>query len=136
MAVNNTTYRRKFFIVSACFIPLLGLIIRAKPEYFPLFLSSYTPDVLWAFLVFALAVSFAPRLTTAKAAAIGLAVAYLVECSQIYQAPFINDIRDTRIGGLLLGHGFLWSDLLCYTIGIMFGVLCDWIIRKRTALRL
>ena len=50
-----------------------------------------------------------------------------VELSQIYQAEWINAIRDTRIGGLILGFGFKGSDLLCYTLGCGLGVLGEFL---------
>jgi len=128
--------RQKIFFSSLFCAALFGLLIRTKAEYFPTLFATYAPDVLWAFLVFALVVIFASRLTATKATIIALAIAYFMECSQLYQAPFINSIRDTRVGGLLLGHGFLWSDLLCYTVGIALGAICDFIIRKKTARRL
>jgi hypothetical protein len=51
-------------------------------------------------------------------AAISLAFAFLVEISQFYHAPWIDSIRQTTLGGLVLGFGFLWTDLVCYTVGI------------------
>ncbi|MFZ4705216.1 MAG: hypothetical protein ACOYMF_04325 [Bacteroidales bacterium] len=30
-----------------------------------------------------------------------------------------------RIGGVVLGFGFLWSDLICYLVGISFGFLFE-----------
>ncbi|MDO4536447.1 MAG: DUF2809 domain-containing protein, partial [Clostridium perfringens] len=51
--------------------------------------------------------------------------------SQIYHAPWIDSIRNTTLGGLVLGFGFLWSDILCYTIGIAIGVALDVIISIR-----
>jgi hypothetical protein len=30
-----------------------------------------------------------------------------------------------RVGGLVLGYGFLWSDLVCYAVGIGAGVLAE-----------
>ena len=40
-----------------------------------------------------------------------------VELSQLYHAPWIDSIRQTTLGGLILGFGFLWSDLACYAVG-------------------
>jgi glycopeptide antibiotics resistance protein len=74
-------------------------------------------------LVFLLVLGLRPHLPTHRAFAIALTLSYAIELSQLYQAAWINGIRDTRLGGLLLGHGFLWSDLLCYTVGITFGAL-------------
>jgi hypothetical protein len=30
-----------------------------------------------------------------------------------------------KLGGLLLGYGFLWSDLICYGAGISAGFLLE-----------
>ena len=48
---------------------------------------------------------------------------YGIEISQLYQAPWIDATRATRLGGLVLGHGFLWSDMVCYSVGIGVGAL-------------
>ena len=42
---------------------------------------------------------------------------YGIELSQLYHALWIDAIRNTTLGGLIIGFGFLWSDLVCYTIG-------------------
>ena len=55
-------------------------------------------------------------------AAISLALAFLVEISQLYHAPWIDSIRQTTLGGLVLGFGFLWTDFVCYSVGIATGV--------------
>ncbi len=54
-----------------------------------------------------------------------LSFAYLIEVSQLYQANWIVAIRNTTLGSLVLGHGFLWSDLVCYTVGIGLAFLLD-----------
>ena len=35
-------------------------------------------------------------------------------------------VRRTTLGGLVLGFGFLWSDLACYTVGIGLGMVLEW----------
>ena len=54
-----------------------------------------------------------------------LALAFAVEASQLYQADWINAVRDTPIGALVLGRGFLRSDLVCYTAGVGTGWLAE-----------
>ena len=56
---------------------------------------------------------------------LALAFSVAVELSQLYHAPWIDSIRHTTIGGLILGFGFLWSDLACYALGVVLGVLVD-----------
>ncbi|MEG2290515.1 MAG: DUF2809 domain-containing protein [Clostridium sp.] len=66
-----------------------------------------------------------------KYVAIGaLIFSYGIELSQLYQGQWINVLRDTTIGGLILGHGFLFSDLICYTVGIAIGIIFEVILRK------
>jgi hypothetical protein len=48
-----------------------------------------------------------------------------VEVSQLYHAPWIDAIRQTRLGGWVLGFGFLWSDLACYAVGIATGAVAE-----------
>jgi len=58
-------------------------------------------------------------------AVVALVFCYSIEVSQLYHSPWIDTIRNTRIGGLVLGRGFLWSDLISYSIGIAIGSLLD-----------
>ena len=53
------------------------------------------------------------------ACVLALVFSYLIEISQLYHAPWIDAIRSTALGGLVLGFGFLWSDILCYTVGVL-----------------
>ena len=68
-------------------------------------------------------------------AAISLLVCYGIEVSQLYHAPWIDDLRRTRLGGLIVGFGFLWSDLVCYAVGVMLALLLELALRKMIARR-
>jgi hypothetical protein len=48
------------------------------------------------------------------------------EFSQLYHAPWIDSIRSTFIGHIILGSGFMWFDFAAYAIGIFIGVLCEY----------
>ncbi len=52
------------------------------------------------------------------------------EALQLYHAPWIEAIRQTRVGGLILGFGFLWSDIICYAIGIVIAYVMVVLIEK------
>ncbi len=62
---------------------------------------------------------------TIKIAGAALLFCFLVELSQLYHASWIDALRNNRIGGLILGFGFLWSDLLCYAAGILLGTIIE-----------
>lgn len=100
-----------------------GLVSRRFPDITPDWILRYAGDTLWALMVFWIARIVFPwhRPTTSALAA--LLFSYAIELSQIYHASWIDHIRATRIGGLVLGFGFLWSDLVCYTVGVFLGLL-------------
>ncbi len=85
--------------------------------------GSHTGDALWALMVF-LGVAFLyPKMERCRLAGTALAVAYLVEALQLYQQPWIIQIRATTVGHLVLGTGYQWLDLVAYSIGIAIGFL-------------
>jgi len=94
----------------------------------PLFIG----DILWALMVYFIVRFIFINQTTKLAVIASLLFSYGIEFSQLYQAPRINSIRHTVIGGLVLGQTFLWSDMLCYTVGIGLGVGVDRLIEKKS----
>lgn len=48
-----------------------------------------------------------------------LILSYLVEFSQLIRWEWLVAIRSTFIGHMLLGQGFVWWDLLAYSIGVI-----------------
>jgi hypothetical protein len=92
-------------------------------EWLPLFVQKFAPDALWALLIFVLTLLLQPQTAPRSAAIIALTFSFLIEGSQLVQAPALHSLRATTPGGLVLGHGFLWSDLLCYMAGIAIGFI-------------
>lgn len=103
----------------------LGLASRRYATALPSFIAAYAGDALWAAMAFWIAALLFPRARTQTLASAALSISYAVELSQLYHAPWINKLRATRLGALALGHGFLWSDLLCYAAGVLAAVLID-----------
>jgi hypothetical protein len=54
-----------------------------------------------------------------------MAFSVAIELSQLYQASWIDSIRHTTLGGLILDFGFLWSDLACYALGVGLGAAIE-----------
>ena len=50
---------------------------------------------------------------------------YAVEFSQLIQNDFFTYLRSFKLIALVIGYGFLYSDLVSYTIGIGIGYLMD-----------
>jgi hypothetical protein len=99
---------------------ILGLLSRHF-KFIPLFIG----DILWATMVyFIMRFLFISKPIKFNVIA-ALLFCFAIEFSQLYKAPWINDLRHTLFGRLVLGEGFLWSDLLCYVIGLGMGVGID-----------
>lgn len=100
---------------------VLGLFSRSKLWEPPEFVILYVGDALWALLVFWLVCFLIPNRKNTTAVLVAVVFSFSIECSQLYQAEWINEIRHTKLGALVLGFGFKWSDLVAYVVGILLG---------------
>lgn len=112
-------------------VVVLGLGTRSGHGAVPAFVASYGGDTLWAVCAY-LAVCFvAPQWSACRVAVTAGLVALLVETSQLYKGPWIVALRETLPGRLVLGQGFLPSDLVCYAVGVIVAYAFDrWIWRR------
>jgi hypothetical protein len=100
-----------------------GLLVRIKSVWFPNVVNLYLGDILYAFMMFYIVSFIVPRKSDISRALITLFACFFVEFSQLYHSAWIDSIRTTLPGKLVLGSGFLWSDLAAYTVGIMLAYL-------------
>jgi hypothetical protein len=113
--------RRVRYLGCGLAVVALGLGSRRYGTYLPAFVGEYAGDTLWALMVFLALGCVAPRARISHRAGIALLVSCSVEISQLYHAPWLDALRHTRLGGLVLGFGFLWSDVVCYAVGVALG---------------
>lgn len=106
----------------------LGLLSRRAPA--PAWVSVYVGDVLWGVMFFWLWATLSPRRPRALLALLAASTSVLIELSQLYQSPWIAAVRGTRLGGLLLGHAFSWSDVACVSLGSLLGATLDLGLRR------
>lgn len=117
--------KRGLYISLTLMVMVLGLLSR-RVEGLPSVIEAYSGDVLWALMVyFGMGWLFKDK-AVAWIVICALFFAYGIELSQLYHAPWIDGIRGTTLGGLVLGYGFLMSDLVCYAVGIVIGALIDY----------
>jgi len=106
-----------------CITIILGLLSRHIPGI-PLFIG----DILWALMVYFMVRFIFIKQTIKWVTVASLLFCYGIEFSQLYKAPWIDNLRYTLFGRLVLGDTFLWGDMLCYTVGVGIGVLVELII--------
>ncbi|TPV42322.1 ribosomal maturation YjgA family protein [Bacillus dicomae] len=127
----NTKRNRLLYVTFTIIVIILGLSSRKLAFALPALLNDYLGDALWALMIFTGFGFLFPKIATKKLAFISLIFCYGIEVSQVYHAEWIDSIRATTLGGLVLGYGFLWSDLVAYTIGVGIGMFCEFMLRKK-----
>lgn len=112
---------RNRFVYGIIFMAIIiaGLGSRHFSKQLPEWNDLYFGDGLWAMMVFVLCGLIFNLKPTRWVALMTLTFSFGIEISQLYHAPWIDSLRATWLGSHILGYGFLWSDLLCYTVGIL-----------------
>jgi len=101
----------------------MGIASRRWGYLLPSFLADFAGDTMWALAFFALFRMVLPRLKLWQVALLTFGFAIGIEFSQLWHPLWLDFLRQTKAGGLLLGFGFRWSDLICYASGSALGFL-------------
>lgn len=123
--------RRKYLM--AIFITIgCGLGSRSFASALPDVIAEHAGDMLWASMVYFGFRLFLVKRKLSRAAGWSLLFSFAIEFSQLYQADWIQSIRASLPGSLVLGRGFLWVDLARYAAGIAAALIVDkwWLARK------
>lgn len=105
---------RLIYFFSAIALVVLGLLSRHMEK-----IPAACGDALWAMMVFCCWRIILVKRLLKTVAIVALITSYLIEFSQILSFDWLVSLRSTFIGHMVLGQGFLWTDLLAYTIGII-----------------
>lgn len=120
MSRNRLVYSLALLIVI-----ILGLPTRLLCDQIPPFMVDYAGDALWALAIFLGLCWLLPRARTHTIFLLSWALTWGIEFSELYQADWINALRVTPLGGLILGYTFVPRDLLLYLCGIGAGVVLE-----------
>ncbi|MGD9569102.1 MAG: DUF2809 domain-containing protein [Sedimentibacter sp.] len=122
---------RLFYLIMVLAVMCLGLLSRRFNAYIPDAIDLFLGDSLWALMIYFLIRMLFINLSKKKAVYYGLLFCLMIELSQLYHSSWIDAIRSTTLGGLVLGYGFLWSDLVSYILGISLGYFVDTSISRK-----
>jgi hypothetical protein len=116
---RGSSFRLALIALVAC----LGIGSRRFASSLPGFVAAYAGDTLWALAAFLSIGLLLPTSSTVRVALLALSFSIAIEICQMYHAPWIDSIRRTTVGGLILGYNFVRSDLACYAVGVGLGIL-------------
>ncbi len=110
-------------LISIIVIIPLGYVVRFSrgpaPEWFNDSFGSIAYEVFWILLV----VLILPRFSQIRAAVAVCLATCGVEFLQLWTPPFLQAMRATLPGRLILGNHFTWSDFISYFVGSFLGWL-------------
>ncbi|MDQ0555525.1 glycopeptide antibiotics resistance protein [Paeniclostridium ghonii] len=121
--------KRLIYLIITEVVMIMGLLSRKYMYIFPKSIAPFVGDMLWAMMVYFGFRFLNPKLKIIKTLILAIIFSFSIEISQLYQADWINNIRSTTIGGLILGHGFLFEDLISYLIGIILGAIINKLVK-------
>lgn len=116
---RNRIHYLFFIIVTIC----IGLFSRSR--YIPDLIYPYLGDLLYCLMFYFIIGFLFPKMKSVNVLLYSVAICFVVEVSQLIQVDWLNNIRNTTLGKLTLGSGFLWSDLVSYSIGGFTGLLFE-----------
>ena len=123
--LNFLTKTRIQYAVFTIITITIGLLSRSYAGQLPSYINLILGDTLYAVMIYWIVRFIRPDLGYGYSVLIALGICFCIELSQLYHADWINQIRETRLGRLVLGRGFLWSDLLAYAFGSATGFVID-----------
>jgi hypothetical protein len=115
--------KRVRYLVLAMGTIAVGLMVHLGGSFLPPAFRDILGDALWAMMIVWWMGVAAPRLALRTRGLAALAVCVAVELSQRYHTPFLDALRSTLPGHLVLGSGYDPRDFLGYTAGVVFAVV-------------
>ena len=125
MVPSRRLTRRESTILAVVAI-LIGLVVHESGAGDPSVVRDMLGDALWAAMMFWLIGALRFRISLDAQGSIAYGVCVVVELSQLIRAPALDALRETHVGGLILGSSFDARDLLAYAVGVAVAAGITW----------
>lgn len=116
--------RNRFYYFLLIFITI-GTGLFSRSRFIPEWIYPYLGDVLYTVMYYFIVGFMFPAMKPIKVAILSIVFCYAIEFTQICKADWLMELRSYKLGGLILGYGFRWSDLVCYTLGGGLGMALE-----------
>lgn len=109
----------------------VGLLVQLGSTRLPPAVCDVIGDALWALMLVWWVSALLPRLGLRTRAAIAFGTCCAVELSQLCHAPWLDALRGTTPGHLVLGSGFDPRDFAAYALGVLAAVAIERVLPAR-----
>lgn len=115
--------RRRDAVLLALATIVAGLAVHFGARGLPPSVRDIAGDALWAAMMFWWLSALLIGASRLWRGIIAFAVCALVELSQLVHTPWIDALRATTVGHLVLGSGFDPRDFVAYALGVAVAML-------------
>jgi hypothetical protein len=122
---------RSRYVIAMAAVVAAGLWWRSAANPVSAFLHKYGGDSLWALLMFLGFRCVLIRASILRVTLVSLTFCFAVEFSQLSHAPWIDSVRNTRLGALAFGSIFNAPDLIAYAAGVAPGGVIETVRQRR-----
>ncbi len=119
---SGLSTRKLHLLLIAVTVPL-GLASRVSALPMPGLVREYGGDVLSAACITFGVCFVLHRHRLAVCVAFGFGICVLIELQQLITVSWLVRLREETPLDILLGHGFLWSDIVCYAVGVVASIV-------------
>jgi Protein of unknown function (DUF2809) len=128
--LSSATRPRAAQVALLTVVIVLGVASRKYASVLPLLIARYAGDALWATAAYVALSVVWPRAPISSLAAGAALMSLGVELSQLTRPVWLQAVRQWPGAALLLGYGFVASDLVCYAVGVALGAALDYCERR------
>lgn len=129
MKIESKQIRRSRLLLCLLLVAVIlaGLASRKFGAALPQFVADNAGDALWTVAAYLGLAWLWPRVSPLWLGLGAFSISVGVECSQLVDVGWLNRLRSTTIGRLLLGSGFIWIDFARYFVGALSAAIVDWV---------
>lgn len=114
----TSRHLRLRYAASAVALIVVGLIVHRVDLGLHPIARDMLGDALWAAMIYCWLGALLTHASGRTRMLLALAICFAVEASQLYRAPWLDALRATVPGHLVLGSGYESRDLLSYFLGV------------------
>jgi len=118
------TFRNKIYYLFFIIITI-GIGLFSRSRFIPDLIYPYLGDLLYCLMFYFIVGFLFPKMKSVNVLLYCVVICFIIEVSQLIKVDWLNEIRNTTLGKLTLGSGFLWSDLVSYTLGGLVGFVLE-----------
>ena len=122
---------RWWYVLLAILTIVAGLAVHRGGGSLDARVQDVSGDALWAMMIAWWIGALLPLRPLAMRSGIAWSLCVMVELSQMVHTPSLDALRNTTLGGLILGHDFDVRDLLAYAAGVAIATLLESIAVRR-----